>query len=226
MKNTVNQIEVLKNIKYLIRLRDIKSQEKEILKNRRNQYSNNRNQQIKSVYLKNELTNLISHLNTQIKNIEKSIQKSFKHLPDSKYILSIRGLSKLSAVIFLSEIENHERFSDHKHLLGYLGFFAFQPQNTKLCTGQRIVKKQLYLATEQVVRRSEYFKKYYHSKLESINSFGKKMAKTEAMFLVCIKLVKVMFVLMKEKREFMEIKSFKYKNNEPEIISELKAKSL
>jgi hypothetical protein len=31
---------------------------------------------------------------------------------------------------------------------------------------------------------------------------------------------------MKEKREFMEIKSFKYKNNEPEIISELKAKSL
>lgn len=184
----LNEIEVIKNLKWLIRLRDVKLQEKEIIKNKPKQ----------------ELFEQKIIINKEIKIIEKDINKLCKYLTYSQYVLSIRGISKLSAAIFLTEINDPMRFPDYKHLLSYLGFFIYQRKCTRLCPGQRIVKKQLFLMSEQVVRRNEYFKNYYKNKLNVIDNLGRKTNKTEAMFLVSLKLVRVMFALMREKKMFVD----------------------
>ena len=54
----------------------------------------------------------------------------------------------------------------------------------------------------RVVVKKGYFKEYYQRKLEAKNRFGHLIKKKEGLCAVIIKLIKVMFALMRDRRMF------------------------
>ena len=54
----------------------------------------------------------------------------------------------------------------------------------------------------RVIHRSKFFKGYYEKKVKSSNQFGQSLKKKEALCAVAIKLIKVIFAILRDKREF------------------------
>ena len=54
----------------------------------------------------------------------------------------------------------------------------------------------------RAIYRSEFFREYYEGKLKSSNSFGQPLKKKEAICAVAIKLIKVIFALLRDDRMF------------------------
>jgi len=68
--------------------------------------------------------------------------------------------------------------------------------------GRYLLRKYLYFMSMRVVHRSPYFRDYYNRKLSSKNRFGQALQKKEALCAVVIKLIKVMFALLRDERVF------------------------
>ena len=60
----------------------------------------------------------------------------------------------------------------------------------------------------RAVVHSKFFQAYYHRRLETKNRFGQLLKKKEALCAVAIKLIKVIFALLRDKREFQDAVSF------------------
>ena len=56
----------------------------------------------------------------------------------------------------------------------------------------------------RVVQLCPFFKDYYQRKLENKNRFGQLLKKKEALCAVAIKLIKVIFALLRDKRGYSE----------------------
>jgi transposase len=69
--------------------------------------------------------------------------------------------------------------------------------------GRWLLRKYLYSMSLRVIHRSPYFKSYYNKKIEHKNRFGQRLKKKEALCAVIIKLIKVIFALLRDKRTFM-----------------------
>jgi len=54
----------------------------------------------------------------------------------------------------------------------------------------------------RVVVLSKYFQEYYHRKLETKNRYGQQPRRKEILCAVVIKLIKVIFALLRDKRRF------------------------
>jgi hypothetical protein len=57
----------------------------------------------------------------------------------------------------------------------------------------------------RVVMLSKYFQEYYLRKLEANNRVGQKPRRKEMLCAVAIKLIKVIFALLRDKREFKDL---------------------
>lgn len=151
----------------------------------------------------------IKRTQEQIKEIEAHIKKLLSQIPYGRYILSIPGIGMVSAAVFLGELGNPAHFSNPKQIIKYSGY---DPQESD--SGQRIgrriiskkgrwlLRKYIYFMSMRVIHRSPYFKEYYNKKLQSKNRFGQTLKKKEALCAVAIKLIKVIFALLRDKRTF------------------------
>lgn len=54
----------------------------------------------------------------------------------------------------------------------------------------------------RAINRSAFFKEYYQRKISNNNSFGQPLRRNEALCAVVIKLVKVIFALLRDNRTF------------------------
>lgn len=145
----------------------------------------------------------------QLKEIEVEMKELLKELPYAKYILSIPGIGILSCAVFLGELGEPAYFRNPKQIVKYSGY---DPQESD--SGQRIgrkiiskkgrwlLRKYLYFMSMRVIHRNPYFKGYYKKKLEKKNRFGQMLGKKEAMCAVAIKLIKVIFALLRDRRIF------------------------
>ncbi|MDI6891349.1 MAG: transposase, partial [Thermodesulfovibrionales bacterium] len=68
--------------------------------------------------------------------------------------------------------------------------------------GRWLLRKYLYFMSMRVIHRSKFFREYYQRKLRSINRFGEPLKKKEALCAVAIKLIKVIFALLRDERTF------------------------
>ncbi len=147
----------------------------------------------------------------QLKDIEKEMGKLLNQIPDSKILLSIPGVGKLSAAIFFGELGNPENFAGYKQIVKYAGYDPVG-KDSGMRVGRRwiskkgryLLRKFLYFMAMRVVHRSKYFKEYYERKKKEENRFGEQLKKKEALCAVVIKLIKVIFALLRDKREFQE----------------------
>lgn len=145
----------------------------------------------------------------QLKEIELQMKELLGQIPYVRYILSIPGIGVLSAAVFLGELGDPSYFSDARQIIKYSGY---DPQESD--SGQRIgrkiiskkgrwlLRKYIYFMSMRVIHRSPYFKEYYNKKLQSKNRFGQTLKKKEALCAVAIKLIKVIFALLRDKRTF------------------------
>jgi len=146
----------------------------------------------------------IKHSELQLKEIELQMKAILEHIPLAKYILSIPGVGVVTCATLLGEIGNPYNFQNPKQIIKYAGYDP-KEHDSGLKTGRRIISKKgrwllrkyLYFMAMRVVHRSPFFKEYYDNK-------QKTMKKKEALCAVAIKLIKVIFALLRDKRMFTE----------------------
>lgn len=156
---------------------------------------------------------LLKQSDAQLKDIKKQMEKILETIPEnvSKRILSLPGIGQLSAAIILGELGNPKNFTNPKQMIKYIGLDP-KEKDSGMWMGRKkiskkgrwLIRKYLFQVTLRVVYRSSYFKKYYQRKLKNKNRYGQNLSKKEAICAVTIKLIKVMFSVLKNKRDFTE----------------------
>lgn len=145
----------------------------------------------------------------QLKDIEQQMKNLLKQVPYAKYILSIPGIGILSTAIFLGELGNPFYFKHPKQIIKYSGYDPVESDSGQWIGRRRISKKgrwllrkYLFFMSMRVVHRSPYFRSYYNRKLKTKTRFGQMLSKKEGLCAVVIKLIKVIFALLRDNRIF------------------------
>jgi transposase len=104
---------------------------------------------------------------------------------------------------------NPANFQNARQIIKYAGYDPQEKDSGQRVGRKRISKKGRWLLRKtlffmgmRVVVKDGYFKEYYQRKLESKNRFGQLLKKREGLCAVVIKLIKVMFALMRDGRMF------------------------
>lgn len=144
-----------------------------------------------------------------VKDIEREIKRMLKEIPDAQYLLSIPGIGPISAAVFLGELGNPSYFQRARQVVKYAGYDP-QESDSGYRVGRRFIskkgrwllRKHLFFMSMRVVVLSRYFQQYYQRKLQTKNRFGQLPRKKEVLCAVAIKLIKVIFALLRDKRNF------------------------
>jgi transposase len=145
----------------------------------------------------------VKHLEKQLKDIEKQMKRLLEEVPYAKSILSIPGVGVLSCAVFLVELGDPSNFNNPKQIIKYARYDPQENDSGQSIGGKRISKKGRWM-----LRKYLYFMsmraiyRYYERKLKSNNRFGRPLRKTEAICAVAIKLIKVIFALLRDERMF------------------------
>ena len=150
-----------------------------------------------------------------LKEIQKELKDLLSQIPSAHYLLSIPGVGYLSAAVFLGELGNPAYFHSAKQIVKYAGYDPQESDSGKRIgrkviskKGRWLLRKFLYLMSLRAVAHSKFFQAYYERRLETKNRFGQLLKKKEALCAVVIKMIKVIFALLRDKREFQDTVSF------------------
>lgn len=144
----------------------------------------------------------------RLKEIGHQITDLLHQIPRAEHILSIPGIGAVTCGVFLGELGNPDYFKDPRQIIKYAGYDP-KENDSGLRTGRKIISKKgrwllrkyLYFMAMRVVHRSAFFKEYYAHKQKGA---GRPLEKKEALCAVIIKLIRVMFALMRDKKMFTE----------------------
>jgi len=142
------------------------------------------------------------------KALEHQMKALLTEIPLAEYILSLPGVGPVSCGVFLGELGNPEYFKNPRQIIKYSGYDP-KENDSGSRTGRKIISKKgrwllrkcLYFMALQVVQRSSFFKEYYEHKKKG---FVRPLEKKEALCAVILKLVRVTFALMRDRRPFTE----------------------
>ncbi|HOQ41314.1 MAG: Transposase IS116/IS110/IS902 family protein [Deltaproteobacteria bacterium ADurb.Bin151] len=147
-----------------------------------------------------------------LKNVDKQLKSLLKETPAATYLMSIPGIGPLSAAVFLGELGDSAHFHNARQIVKYAGY---DPQESDSGSrigrrfiskkGRWLLRKYLFFMSMRVVVLSNYFQEYYQRKLETKNRFGQQPRRKEMLCAVAIKLIKVIFALLRDKREFEDL---------------------
>jgi transposase len=147
-----------------------------------------------------------------LKDIDKQLKLLLKETSAASYLMSIPGVGTLSAAVFLGELGNPTHFHNARQIVKYAGY---DPQESDSGSrigrrfiskkGRWLLRKYLFFMSMRVVVLSNYFQEYYLRKLETKNRIGQQPRRKEMLCAVAIKLIKVIFALLRDKREFVDL---------------------
>ena len=147
-----------------------------------------------------------------LKNMDKQLKCLLKETPAASYLMSIPGIGPLSAAVFLGELGDPAHFHNARQIVKYAGY---DPQESDSGSrigrkfiskkGRGLLRKYLFFMSMRVVVLSNYFQEYYLRKLETKNRVGQQPRRKEMLCAVAIKLIKVIFALLRDKREFVDL---------------------
>jgi transposase len=147
-----------------------------------------------------------------LKNIDVQLKRMLKEIPSATYLMSIPGIGPLSAAVFLGELGDPTHFHNARQIVKYAGY---DPQESDSGSrigrkfiskkGRWLLRKYLFFMSMRVVVLSNYFQEYYLRKLETKNRIGQQPRRKEMLCAVAIKLIKVIFALLRDKREFVDL---------------------
>ncbi len=147
-----------------------------------------------------------------LKNLDKQLKCLLKETSAATYLMSIPGIGPLSAAVFLGELGDPAHFHNARQIVKYAGY---DPQESDSGSrigrkfiskkGRWLLRKYLFFMSMRVVVLSNYFQEYYLRKLETKNRVGQQPRRKEMLCAVAIKLIKVIFALLRDKREFVDL---------------------
>ena len=142
------------------------------------------------------------------KLLEREMEELLKEIPLAQYILSLPGTGQVGCAVFLGELGNPEYFKNPRQIIKYAGYDP-KENDSGSRVGRKIISKKgrwllrkcLFFMVLRLVHRSSFFKAYYEHKKKG---FDRPLAKTEALCAVILKLIRVLFALMRDRRMFTE----------------------
>jgi len=141
--------------------------------------------------------------NRQKKEIEKSINDLLEDIPQSKILLSVKGLGKISVAAILSEIIDFHSFSTIREINKYSGFNLYEVSSGKYQgkrrlakRGRALLRKTLFFATLNMIRKGGIFHEQYHRHLD------KGMPPIKAIVALSRKLLRMIFAIVRDQRDF------------------------
>src|SRR4030043_1948489 len=144
-----------------------------------------------------------------LKDIDRQMKKVLKEMPSAPYLLSIPGVGPLSAAVFLGELGDPAYFRNARQIVKYAGYDPQESDSGSWVSrkfiskkGRWLMRKYLFFMSMRVVVLTHYFKTYYERKLETKNRVGQLPRRKEILCAVAIKLIKVLFALLRDKRGF------------------------
>lgn len=144
-----------------------------------------------------------------LKRMDQQIKSLLQEIPAAPYLLSIPGIGALSAAIFLGELGDPAHFHRARQIVKYAGYDPQESDSGSWISrrfiskkGRWLMRKYLFFMSMRVVVLTKYFKAYYERKLETKNRVGQLPRRKEILCAVAIKLVKVIFALLRDKRRF------------------------
>lgn len=146
-------------------------------------------------------------LNHQLEEKEAEIDEILNRLPVSKLLLSMKGLGRVTVAIILSEIVDFNNFSVIPEILKYAGMNLYEISSGKKKgqkkiskRGRSLIRKALYFASLGMVRKGGNF----HEDYKGLLSRG--MKPTKALVAISRKLLRVLFAMVRDNREFVKTK--------------------
>jgi len=142
------------------------------------------------------------------KALEGEMKELLKEIPLAEYIQSLPGMGKVSCAVFLGELGNPDHFGNPRQIIKYTGYDP-KENDSGSRVGRKIISKKgrwllrkcLYFVALNVVQRSSFFKEYYEHKKKGLD---RPLEKKEAICAVILKLIRVLFALMRDRRMFTE----------------------
>ncbi len=144
-----------------------------------------------------------------LKAIDRQMKNVLMEMPSAPYLLSIPGVGPLSAAVFLGELGEPAGFHNSRQIVKYAGYDPQENDSGSWVSrkfiskkGRWLLRKYLFFMSMRVVVLSKYFKEYYQRKLEVKNRVGQQPKRKEILCAVAIKLIKVIFALLRDRRKF------------------------
>jgi len=147
---------------------------------------------------------LISDINKKIADIEKEINKRVTPDKDIEILKTIPGIGIFTAFILKSEIDDISRFISKEKFTSYTGLIpsvhqsgnkSYMGKITK--QGNKFIRWALTEAAQVAIRHSGYFRYYY-------NKTRARQGANKATIAVARRMAEVAYVLLKEKRPYIE----------------------
>jgi transposase len=144
----------------------------------------------------------------KLNELEREIKGLVKQIPIARYILSLPGTGLLSCGIFLGELGNPDYFGNPRQIIKYAGYDPKEDDSgsrvgRKVISkkGRWLLRKVLFYMALGIVQRSSFFKGYYEHKWKGCD---RPLKKKEALCAVILKLIRVLFALIRDRRMFTE----------------------
>ena len=155
-------------------------------------------------YRINAYLHLIDSFDCEIKQISKQIAVYAKEDDIAKLLMTIPGIGYYSALLLISEIGNIDRFCDSNHLCSYAGLIPSTHSSGGVTYHGPIIKTgSKYLRWIMVECVRSHIRTQPNSNITKFyNKLVKKKGSAKATVAASSKLLKIVYWVMKEKREY------------------------
>jgi len=151
------------------------------------------------------IQNSIEEINRFISDIEKRMSSYLKQIPYSRFILSIKGISDVTTAGLIGEVGDFSKFKTIKEINKLAGLDLFeissgkQKGNCRISKrGRSLLRKILFFASLNAVRKGGILHKQYESYLE------RGMVKMKALIAIARKLFSIIFAVVRDHRKFVK----------------------
>lgn len=141
----------------------------------------------------------------QLCKIEAEIKILLERIPESKLLLSMRGIGEITAASFISEIVDFKAFSTIPEIIKLSGLNLYEISSGRhkgkhriTKTGRSLLRKMLYYAALNMIRKNGIFYEDYQKHL------AKGMEKPKAIIAISKKILKTIFAMVRDNKEYIE----------------------
>jgi transposase len=154
-----------------------------------------------------ELTSYLDLLESyagQLKTVEKEMGRVIQDNEFCDLLVSIPGVGVVTVATFIGELGNPANFNHPNEIVSFCGLDPSERSSGQYKSGFRISKKGRYLMRTmvyymgmRVIRWNKAFKQWYERKMKKGG-----LKKKEAMIAVCIKLIRIIFAMFRDRQAF------------------------
>jgi transposase len=145
-----------------------------------------------------ETISVIENIEKFAKELEKHMSKHLKDVPYSRFILSMKGIGEITTAGLIGEMGDFEKYRTISEVIKHAGLDLFEISSGKhkgrrriSKRGRSLLRKLLFFASINVVRKGGILHKQYQHHLE------KGMPKIKALIAISRKLLTIIFALVR-----------------------------